>query len=296
MQAEPDACCNGLLFDTFVGNYWSSVSYMSTVLLHTPAANTWNSKAQRYYEGVCGRQLPNTVSDYYCIDFNLQVAIHDGSGIQTGQGGNIGQYWNGTDAADFGNYDATPGMNILAGGQMQTNVYIFTVGDTLKMIYNGWQGSPDPYTPLDQLPGNRWFTIIGPIDNGAHTFYIQCTSADHAAFPTQCPTAGGPFTSFTRGGAPITLPENGHGPKFRLQYDPGGNQAHVDPNYSEYGGQSINGLAVLGYNVSHATANFNFRCGPLPNGGNCYNPVTPSFWWDPTIVVPGLPAAVNTVP
>jgi hypothetical protein len=295
-QAQPDACCQGVLYDTFVGGYWGSVAYWSTTLQHTPAANTWNSSQQRYFEGVCGRQLPNTVSDYYCIDFNIQPAIANGSATQerTGSGGNIGQYWNGTDAADFGGWDAAEFTNILAGGQIQVTVssYKYTAGDTMKMIYSGWFGT-SPYTPIDQLPGNRWFTIMGPIDNSAHTFYLQCNSADHAAFPTQCPTAGGPFTSFTRGGVTIATPETGEWPKFRLQYDPGPNDSYIDPTYAPNGSQTINGLSVLGYAVSNATASFNSRCGPLPNGGDCQNPSLPSFNWDPTVVVPGLPTPVN---
>jgi hypothetical protein len=137
---------------------------------------------------------------------------------------------------------------------------------------------------------------MGPIDNSQfyRTYYIQCNAADHVAFPVQCPVAGGPFTSFTRGGVPITLPENGHNPKFRHQYDPGAGQNYVNPNYSQYTGQMISALAVLGYNVSHAASNFNFRCGA--NGAGCYNQALPSNWWDPTVVVPGLPAPVNTVP
>jgi hypothetical protein len=135
---------------------------------------------------------------------------------------------------------------------------------------------------------------MGPVVNsgGVFTWYIQCTSADHAAWPTQCPTAGGPFTSFTSGGTTIAAGTQ-HWPKFRFQYDPGSNQGYVDPNYSQYGGQTINGLAVLGYNVSHATADFLARCGPGANGANCYNQALPSNWWDPTIVVPGLPTPVN---
>jgi hypothetical protein len=175
---------------------------------------------------------------------------------------------------------------------VQSQGYTVTAGDTLKFIYNGWGGGNiDPYKPLDQLPGNRWFTIIGPVDNSQfwRTYYIQCTSADHIAFPAQCPVANGPWTGFTRGGVPITLPENGHNPKFRFQYDPGPGQGYVNNNYSQYGGQTINGLAVLGFNISHALSDFAARCPP----GACYNPAMPSNWWDPTIVVPGLPTPHN---
>jgi len=286
---EPDTTGASVLMASFVASYVASVSYNMETFLHAPVASTWNTKLQRYYEGVLGGQLAGAPVSFYAIDYSLQPQIHDGNASQPGFGGNVGQYMNGVDASDFGSYSAP--MNITAGGQMQTNGYIFTAGDTLKMIYNGWYNSQDPYTPVDQLPGNRWFTVMGPIDNSQyeHTYYIQCTSADHAAYPTQCPTAGGPFTSFTRGNVPITLPENGHWPKFRLAYDPGPGQSYIDPNYAQYGGQTIVGLSILGYNVSHATSDFATRC----PGSSCYNPTMPSFWWDPTIVVPGLPTPVN---
>jgi hypothetical protein len=290
---QPDPATAGILSDTFTMGYISSASYIMTTFLHVPVAQTWNSKLQRFYEGVLGGQLPGAPVSYYAIDFNLEPQVHDGSAHQTGFGGNVGQYMNGTDASDFGGWDVAGNVNILSGGQIQTGCcYTYTAGDTLKMLYNGWIGVQSP-NPVDQLPGNRWFTIMAPVDNSAHTFYIQCTSADHAAYPTQCPTAGGPFTSFTRGGTSISIPENGHWPKFRLQFDPGTNSNYIDPNYSQYGGQTINGLAILGYNVSHATSDFNTRCGPLPNGADCYNPALLSNWWDPTIVVPGLPTPVN---
>ena len=61
---------------------------------------------------------------------------------------------------------------------------------TLKFI-PGWRIGP---APLDQLPGDRWFTIMGPINNTNFTFYLQCNSADHTAFPAQCPV--GPTHQF----------------------------------------------------------------------------------------------------
>jgi hypothetical protein len=42
----------------------------------------------------------------------------------------------------------------------------------------------------------------------------------------------------------------------------------------------INGLQILGYDVSHAQSITDRRWGPFPWG------YAPSQWWDPTIVVP----------
>ncbi len=287
---EPDPVDAGSLMDSFVTDYISSVAYILETWQHLPMASTWNAKLQRYYEGIVGGQLAGAPVSFYGIDFNLQPQIHDGSAHQLGFGGNVGQYMNGTDASDFGSFDTY--MNIQTGGQVSINGYTVTAGDTLKMIW-GWFVN---VTPLDQLAdGTRWFNIIGPVDNsqGNRTFYIQCNAADHLAYPAQCPVAGGPFTGFTRGGVAVVNEFNLDYPKFRFHYDPGPGQGYVDPNYSQYGGQTINGLAVLGYNVSHATNDFLSRCGPQPLGAGCYNPSLPSYFWDPTIVVPGLPTPAN---
>jgi hypothetical protein len=293
---EPDTlgAGNGGLMSGFVTAYTASVAYLAETWLHEPVLGSqWNSKLQRYYEGICGGQLPGAVSDYYCTEETLDPYIHDGGATEVNAGQSIGQYLNGVDASDFGNNDAF--MSILSGGQFQSQEYTFTAGDTMRMTYSGWDGGAiDPYTPIDQLPGTRRAVIMGPIDNTAKTFYIQCNSADHATWPTQCPVAGQAFTGFTRGGVAITTPETNHIPSYRLQYDPGGGVGYVNLDYDSYTGLVVNGLAVLGFNVSHALTNFAFRCG-LPYS-SCFNPKEPSFFWDSTVVVPGLPTAVNTVP
>ncbi len=289
---EPDTTGASVLMASFVATYVSGASYIMETFQHVPVASTWNTKFQRYYEGILGGQIANAPVSFYGIDYSIQPQISNGSASQPGFGGNVGQYMNGVDAADFGSY-STP-MYILSGGQMESQGYTVTAGDTFKMVYNGWYNAQDQSPTVDQLPGTRWFTIMGPVANsgGSPTWYVQCNSADHAAYPTQCPTAGGPFVGFTHNGVAVPNLEQ-HWPKFRFQYDPGPNQGYVDPNYSQYGGQTINGLAVLGYNVSHATADFLSRCGPGAHGANCYNQALPSNWWDPTIVVPGLPAPHN---
>jgi hypothetical protein len=267
--------------DTFITSYIAGAAYIMQTFLHTPLAAGWNSTLQRFYEGVCGGQLSGAPVSFYCIDYTYQPQIHDGDATPVGFGGNVGQYMNGTDASDFGSW--TPYTNILTGGQMSVNDYIVTAGDTLKSI-TGWAG----VGVIDQLPGNQWFTIIGPIDNSStyHTFYVKCPLG-HAVDAT-CPTPGAAFTGFTRSGTPITNEFTYDQPKYRLAYDPGPGNGYANLNYVQYGGQTINGLHILGYNVSHATSDFNTRAGI-----GYYNPAMPSYWWDPTIVIPGLPTPHN---
>lgn len=295
---EPDSYAAGINLTTFIAAYMFSVQYICTTWLHLPVCDTWNSKSQRYWEGVAGGQLPGAnFPAAYVIDEDVSPAIADGGGHQPGFGGNVGQYFNGTDASDWGNYSEFLGYT--PSGQIFFNGYPkLSSGDQLKEIYNGWYGATD--APIDQLPGNRWFTIINVDNSGTvipgyqHVGYIQCTSADHVAWPTQCPAAGGPFTGFSQGGVAITSNLYPYFPKLRFFYDPGQNSGGVNNNEGYAWGQIVNGLTILGYATSHATTNMLFYCG-TPNGPICNNTNLPSYWWDPTIVVPGLPAAVNTV-
>ena len=277
----PDNPGTGVVVDTFITSYVASAAYIMQTFLHAPLAAGWNSKLQRFYEGVCGGQLPGAPVSYYCIDYIYQPEIHNGDAGFVGFGGNIGQYMNGTDASDFGSF--VPFTNIMTGGQLSINDYIVTAGDTLKNM-TGWVGTG----VIDQLPGNQWFTIIGPVDNSQyyHTFYVKCPLG-HAVDAT-CPTPGAAFTGFTRAGVPIVNEFGYNQPKYRVSFDPGPGNGYANPNYVQYGGQTINGLHVLGYNVTHATSDFNTRAGT-----GYYNPAMPSYWWDPTVTIPGLPTPHN---
>jgi hypothetical protein len=220
---------------------------------------------------------------FYCIDYTFQPTIHDGIQPIIGQGGNQGQFMNGTDAADFGSW--SPFTNVLTGGQLSESSYTITAGDTIKPIV-GW-GQPE--AGLDQLSdGTKWYNIIGPIDNSGFnkTFYLQCPT-DHAVDAT-CPTPGAAFTGFTRGGVPVVNEMGYDEPKYRLQYDPGPGQGYADPNYVQYGGQTINGLHILGHSVPNAMSDFNARAGT-----GYYQSGLPSNWWDPSVVIPGLPTPHN---
>ncbi len=272
--AAPDFVGGIFETDTFVTNYVFAAGYAMQTYLHAPIAANWMAALQRFYEGVCGEQLANHPVSYYCIDYSYNTVQHDAS-QQLGGVGNIGSLLNGTDGADFGSFDEY--TRILSGGQMQQQqgAYTLTTGDTVK-FGNGCCGGGN--SPLDQMPYTEFLPIIN-VDNSNGTFYVQCSAQDHVNWPTQCPVAGGPFTGFTRYGVPVS-PENGDIIFYRLQYDPGPGGGFADPTYSGYGKMIINGLQILGYDVSHAQTITNTR-----QGSNPWN-YEPYQWWDPTIIVP----------
>ena len=103
-----------------------------------------------------------------------------------------------------------------------------------------------------------------------------------------CPTPGAAFTGFTRGGVPVTNEFGYEQFKYRVAFDPGPGNGYADLNYDQYGGQTLNALKILGYSVPNALADFAVRDG---NGG--YNPTLPSNWWDPTVIILGLPTPHN---
>jgi len=294
---------NSIGVTVFQVGYSMLATYELLAFQHVPMGGIWGTGMQKFMEGVVGMQLPGMghgpglISSYYMGSYAVQPAMQFADpppGGSLGFRGNIGQWLNGVDATDFG-YFSSDGTNILTGGQLQIvgtfHIGQPQVGDTLKDM-DPWYGYPN----IDQFQGgNRWYDIMGPIqDNGGSwpTFYVRCNAADHIKFPAQCPVAGQAFTGFTRGGG---LQENvrlSEVPKFRFQYDPGPGQGYDDFGYGQYIGNVINALHILGYNVSHATADYASRC----PADVCYDFEQPSFWWDPTIVVPGLPTAVNAIP
>jgi hypothetical protein len=147
----------GLYVDTFQAAYVFDSAWLWHVWLHEPLAGTWMTKYQMFFEGVCGRQLPNTTVSYYCIDYSYNSNIIDGTGAgSTLAGGNLGPITNGTDAAEFGNLGNY--TNILTGGQMSIANYMLQPGNTLKnMSVVGATGSGN----LDQLDPTKWYNILG---------------------------------------------------------------------------------------------------------------------------------------
>jgi hypothetical protein len=289
----PDSNGDSVGVEYFIETYEWEAEWLGLVWLHQPMSSRWMTRYQRFQEGCLGGQLAGAPVSYYCVSYTMTPAVHiaNYSG-GSGQGGNLGPGMNGTDASDFGTGATGNTFGISAGGQLAANVFVMAPGDKVQNLVGWRDGGSRVGITIDQL-GPGWYTVIGPTDNtqAFHTFYIQCSSADHAAFPTQCPVAGQAFTGFTSGGTPITGQFGSLVMSARPQYDPGANAGYEDVNYDEYAGQMNNGLQIAGFNVTHAQADFAFR-----DGGGGYNPASPSFNWDPTVVVPGLPAAVNSVP
>lgn len=280
----------GVTAEPFIQTYVFDAEWDMLAFLHEPLASTWMKQEQRYVEGNCGHRLAGAMP-YYCFDYYYSYAITNGAdGSVTSQQGSTGLYTNGMDASDFG---IVPTINLLTGGQWFLRSYVATTGDQAMLMSNYHIFGPAP--PIDQLPGNRYFSVINPAvgsdANGQFTtFYLQCTSGDHTAFPTQCPTAGQAFTGYTSSGS-TTTNTNAYTLKLRLAYDNPANTGvgYSSINYMDYGGQRINGLHIAGYNVANAMSDWVTR-------GGGYNPSTPENNWDPSVVVPGLPVAVNSIP
>jgi hypothetical protein len=202
-------------------------------------------------------------------------------------GTNTGKFFNGVDAKDFGTLSSN--VHILAGGVLEQNNFRLTAGDTLKMLSSWWPGIGAD--PIDQLPGDRWFEIMDPDNsqltvNGYVRYKVRCPIGH--AVDAACPVPGQAFTGFTRGGVDIAGTNNSDGPKLRPQFDPGPGSGFVSPNYVQHGGQIIYGLHILGYKVDHAMAAFDRQGGP-----GYFQSSQPQFWWDPTVVIPGLPTPHN---
>jgi hypothetical protein len=286
---EPTGYYEGISAEPFIETYLFDSAWNMLTWLHEPLASTWMKQWQRNIEGNCGSRLTGAMP-YYCFDYYYSSAINNGGdGSVTSQQGSTGLYANGVDASDFG---IVPTINLLSGGQWSVGTYIVTVGDQV-MAMTGYHGFFAP-GPIDQLAGNRYYSIIGPVTNvngQNHTFYIQCTSADHTAFPSQCPVAGQAFTGYTSNGVAIAN-TNAYTLKLRLTYDNTANTGvgYSSINYMEYGGQRIIGLKIAGYNVANSLAAWD---GPRLGGYNSQRPINN---WDRTVVIPGLPTAVNSIP
>jgi hypothetical protein len=264
--------------DTFIGNYMFLATYGMETFLHAPVLSLWIEPFQRFYEGMCGEQLAGHLSAYYCIDYSYSPAIHDGDHLPSNNAGGIGVAINGTDGSDFGGFH--PYTTILAGGLLQQNVYTLTPGDKVKNINDWWNNNTG--SAIDELIGAHWYTIVGPVDNTAGSYHIQCPPS-HPVTAT-CPTPGAAFTGFTRNGTPITnFPDSGNAIIYRPDPVTGYNPPtdYADGTYAPYGGEVMHGLKILGQDVSHALSIFAAR-----GGESSYNSSYPSQWWDTSIVVP----------
>jgi hypothetical protein len=259
--------------DPFNVDYMFATTYLGWQMLHQPMFGSWIPGFQRFYEGVLGEKLQGHLSAYYAIDYSYSPATHDGD--QPLNLGNMGPAMNGTDASDFGAFSVFSTVG-LPGGQIKqaSPVYTLTAGDKVKNVNNAFSSSTG--YAIDQLPGNQWFEIIGPIDNTVGTYYVKCPIG-HAVDAT-CPTPGAAFTGFSRNGVPI-VNETGDSIIYRPQYAPA--TGFSDGNYMPYVGQILAGLQILGQDVNAARAIFTTR-----GGDTSYNPQAPSQWWNPNAVVP----------
>jgi hypothetical protein len=269
----------------FVDTYGTAAAFMAKAALNDPLGISLSDQFARHWQAACGHSLadfPAYPPAFYCTTYNYYAAVKDGgantNAFSTTPVQNSGFAYNTVNGQDWGNVQ--DGFGFTAGsGQVSiplaAGVVQVEVGDLVRNYNPGFYGGTGP--SVDQLDPTRQFTIIGPIDNVAHTFYIQCTSADHIAFPSQCPTAGAAFTGFTRGGVPLTDLNSGYGLVVHSQYDDG----HTyDSTYINYVGQAIAELNVVGYDMSAALAQEATRFGVLNDSGH------PSRILDATVVVP----------
>jgi hypothetical protein len=191
----------------------------------------------------------------------------------------MGAAYNTTNGQDYGS--AELGFGFTAGsGQVSIDYNppdgntSIVAGDLLKdytISYYGGGGA----LKIDQFDPTRQYVVMGPVNTTALTFYIQCTAADHAAYPTQCPVAGQAFTGFTSGGTPITT--SIYALILHSQYDNGWT---YNGDYIGFVMEAIGELSAAGSNMSAAVAQGLARFGIVNNGSS------PTRQMDPAVVVP----------
>jgi hypothetical protein len=148
-----------------------------------------------------------------------------------------------------------------------------TAGDLVQNVNTGYLYASNSSQNVDQLDPAVQYKVIGPIDNTAHTFFIQCPST-HVVDAT-CPKPGAAFTGFTMAGTPLST--SGYSLKIHAQFDDGTTN---NPTYPSYVMQAIEALQVAGYNMSAALGQGNTRFGVIQDTQ------WPSHQLDPTVVVP----------
>jgi hypothetical protein len=270
----------------FIMSYVAAVDYNLVVKQHSPYGAIMSRIDQRRMEATMGGRSPGALPPYYNVYYYNPLAVHDGDCNlyqASGKSPDVGHCFNGTDASDMALIDGNAQFDT---GGLVTNLYHdMSAGGTAKNLA-GW----DQDLVIDQMPGTRWFNVIGPYSNGGLSFHIQCNSADHAAFPAQCPVANGPFVDLTSGGVSIA---GNSSASFGVRplLVPGPGTGFTNGGYAPYAYQNIVLLKVSGYNVDASLNRFLTQAGGVP----C-NPVSPSQCVDPNLVVPGLPPAVNGLP
>jgi hypothetical protein len=264
----------------------AAVDFDLIAMQHSPYGSVMSGIDQRRMEGTMGGRLPGALPPTYLVYYYNPIAIHNGD-CNTTQPfhriGNLGVCFNGVDATDFALTDG--GAFFSAGGQITNNLHNMSAGGTAKNL-----GIAIGDFAIDQMPGTRWFNTIGPYANGGQSFFVQCDASDHAAFPAQCPVAGGPFVDFTSSGVSIAG-RSSQSFGIRPVADPGPGTGFSNNGYAPYAYQNIVLLKDTGYNVASSLSRFLAQAGGVP----C-NPSMPSLCVDPNVVIPGLPTAVNLLP
>jgi hypothetical protein len=272
----------------FIASYNYMSAYIAQTYLHSPLGPAWLPSFQRYMEWACGNEVASTrMPVFYCIDYATSGSIKN-TNAQIIYTPNVGQYYNATDASDMAGISPGDSTDLLAGGQWRQRGYSYrlTNGDKIRLAEAAANANNLSYN-VDQLADGQFRSISGvsTIANPNDGFYVNCTSADHARWPTQCPVVGQPFTGYTRNGTAI-VNEPGHAIAYRPQYDPGPGGGFADNNYAKYGKMIINGLKILGYDVHTSEQAMDLQAGGTPDAGQGVYGYEQWQWWDPTIVVP----------
>jgi hypothetical protein len=273
--------------DTFMSVYGLISAEQDWLRLHDPYASQVLPMFARLFQATCGHSVadfPAYPPAYYCTTYIPQPAIKNGGIPAGGNQGlypgvqNFGAAYNTTNGQDYGSeelgFTFTPGS-----GQIRMDLNPpgsntqLVAGDLVRDYNISYFGAGA--IKVDQLDPTRQYVVMAPIDNSAYTFYIQCTSADHTAYPTQCPTAGQAFTSFTIGGAPANT--SAYSLLLHSQYD---NGYTYNGDYIGWVEEAIGYLAVGGYNMSASIAQALTRFGVVNDTSR------PTRQMDPTVVVP----------
>jgi hypothetical protein len=272
--------------DTFIADYGTIVATQNWLRLHDPYSQKLFTQFTRLFQAQCGHSVadfPAYPPAYYCTTYIAQPAIKNG-GIPIGNQGfpgiqNMGAAYNTTNGQDYGSAELGFGFTAGSGqvridGNPPGSGTQLIAGDLVKDYTTSfYDGATE--THIDQFDPTRQYVVMAPIDNSALTFFIQCTTADHTAFPTQCPVAGQAFTGFTSGGTPVTV--SGYALILHSQYD---NGFTYNGTYIGWVLEAIDMLNVAGSNMSASIAQ------GLARFGVPVNTTTPTRQMDPTVVVP----------
>lgn len=256
--------------DPFIDSYGVTTTYLAWAMLHAPLAQTWLTKWATFYEHNCGQDEVSTngpVSAFWCGVFTYTAAVHDGGHKLSGNS-NVGQYINGTDDSDFGNYSTD--MTFTTGSPTIGNPLAFlpwpmTNGDLVKSVNAAFYGPAGP----DQLNTATWYRMIN-VNNVAGTFQIENPATPGVAFP-----------SYTIGGNPIG--SGTYGITVRSVNTPGPTTGYFDYGWAV--GEIVYGLKILGYSVADAY-NIAIARGMETDILPAQNAHEPSRWWNPNIIVP----------